>query len=217
MTLRSHRHKLNVGLARHGSAIVKVANVSFGCDQKLCCRGRAPAFSSVNGPWPGMRQWGGCAVSASSRILSGQGLSAKIILLSVAYRVASRVSGENQKTSQDGARMESASSLKCRGVGTASLREEGAAIRRLSRIVMTCALAVFAMLTARSAAAADPSMFDEGRAQGAFKAIEYQVRHNFRVRRHDPSRRSHRYHSQRPLAGTGRGLGDVAAKSCWAA
>jgi tetratricopeptide (TPR) repeat protein len=77
--------------------------------------------------------------------------------------------------------MESASSQKDPDVGASSLREEGAARRQPSRIIMACALAVFAALAVHPAAAADPSMFDEGRAQGAFKAIEDKVGHKFRV------------------------------------
>jgi hypothetical protein len=54
-------------------------------------------------------------------------------------------------------------------------------MRQPSRIVVTCLLAAFAALAAYPVAAADPTMFDDGRAQSSFKAIEDKVGHKFRV------------------------------------
>jgi tetratricopeptide (TPR) repeat protein len=49
------------------------------------------------------------------------------------------------------------------------------------RIVFSCILTASATLIAGPAAAADPTMFDEGRAQSAFKSIEDHVGRKFRI------------------------------------
>jgi tetratricopeptide (TPR) repeat protein len=77
--------------------------------------------------------------------------------------------------------MESASSRKSSGIGASPLCREKAATQQPLRVVLICALAAFATLAARPVAGADPTMFDEGRAQHAFKAIEDKVGHKFRV------------------------------------
>lgn len=57
----------------------------------------------------------------------------------------------------------------------------GAATLRLSWLLAAGIFAVLAILATRAAEAADSTMFDEGRAQHAFKAIEDRVGHKFRV------------------------------------
>jgi tetratricopeptide (TPR) repeat protein len=50
-----------------------------------------------------------------------------------------------------------------------------------SRILIACLLMAFGTLLARPSLAADPTMFDKGRAESAFKAIEDKVGHKLRV------------------------------------